>query len=354
MLPIDAAPGCNPDPAKSNSMKAWAIDSYGGPEALRLHELPQPQVGANDVLIKVKAASLNPLDWKVRNGMLKRIRSFDFPLILGNDCAGVVKEVGSEVERFKVGDEVFTRVPKDRIGTLAEFISVDQSAVALKPHNLSFEEAAGIPLVALTAWQALHDFVQIGPGSRVLIQAGAGGVGSLALQIARLLGAEVYTTASLPKHELVRSLGAHRAIDYRNERFEDCVSDCDLVLDTLGGESLKRSVEVLKKNGVIVSISGPLDPQTAQEMELNWLLRRVVRGMSWSIRREARKHGGTYRFLFMRPDGKQLAEIAALLEQGKLKPLLDKVYSFEEAPQAFEYVEKGHASGKVVVRIGGE
>lgn len=179
-------------------------------------------------------------------------------------------------------------------------------------------------------------------------------MGSLAIQFARLEGAQIITTASRPKHELVKSLGASRAIDYRNEKFEDIVSGCDLVLDTLGGESLKRSVKVLNKNGLIVSISGPPDPQTAQDLGLNWLARRAVRAMSWSIRRAARKVGGKYRFLFMRPDGKQLAEIASLIEQGEIEAVVDKVYPFEEAPQAFEYAEKGHATGKVIVQVGTE
>lgn len=330
-------------------MRAWAIQEYGGPVKLHLMDLPTPEVGSNDVLIGIKAASINPLDWKLREGMLKRIRKTEFPLILGNDCSGVVLKVGAGVRNFQEGDEVFTRVPKDRIGTLAEEIAVDADAVAHKPTTLSFTEAAGVPLVALTAWQVLNDFVELKEGRRVFIQAGAGGVGSIALQLARRTGAEVVTTASAPKHELVKELGAHRAIDYRNERFEEQVFECDLIFDTIGGETLERSVQCLKKGGVLVSVSGPLDPQTAEYLGLNWLLRRAVRAMSWSIRRAARKKGGQYRFLFMRPDGEQLQNIGDLIDAGELKVVVDKVFAFQEAPEAFAYAEEGHSTGKVVV-----
>lgn len=331
-------------------MKAWGIQAYGGPEKLELLEVPEPVCGPNDLLIAVHAASLNPLDWKLREGMLRRIRPTRFPLLLGNDLSGVVERVGEQVEGFSVGDEVFARVPKSSIGTLAEKIAVHYAAVAPKPGNLDHEQAASLPLAGLTAWQSLHDVGELKAGQKVLIQAGAGGVGSLAIQLAHLAGAEVATTASAAKHELVRSLGADLAIDYRDQAFEKVLHGYDLVLDTLGGESLIRSFDILKPGGKVVSIAGPLDPYTAEQLQLNGLLRRAIRIMSWSVRRRARQKHCHYRYLFMRPDGKQLAHLGELVQTGQLRPLVDKVYPFAQAKEAFAYAETGHASGKVIIQ----
>ncbi|MGE0487610.1 MAG: NADP-dependent oxidoreductase [Vulcanimicrobiota bacterium] len=333
-------------------MNAWGIHSYGGPEKLELLEVPEPACRPNELLIAIQAASLNPLDWKLREGMLRRIRPTRFPLLLGNDLSGTVERVGDQVEGFAVGDEVFARVPKSSIGTLAEKIAVHSAAVAHKPGNLSHQQAASIPLAGLTAWQALHDVGELQAGQKVLIQAGAGGVGSLAIQLAHLAGAEVATTASAAKHELVRSLGADHAIDYRKEAFEKLLHGYDLVLDTLGGETLIRSFDILKPGGKVVSIAGPLDPYTAEQLQLNGLLRRAIRIMSWSVRRRARQKDCHYRYLFMRPDGKQLAHLGELLRAGQLRPLVDKVYPFAQVKEAFAYAETGHASGKVIIEIG--
>ena len=331
-------------------MKAWVIEKYGGPDVLKLTDLSEPTVGDEDVLIEMRATSVNPLDWKIRNGLLKLVRKANFPLAMGSELSGVVLDVGSKVSAFKPGDEVYSRVNKDRTGTWAERIAVHQSHVARKPKNLTFEETAAIPLAGLTAWQCLVERGRLQKGQKVLIHAGAGGVGTLAIQIAAHLEAEIATTASAPKHELLKSLGAHHCIDYRNENFEDVLSDYDLVLEALGNESAKRSVKVLRKGGQIVSIAGALDPQTAEEMGLGWFLRRAIRISSWSVRRAARAGGCTYRFLFMREDGEQLARLTKLIEAGELKATVDKVFPFEETDQAVAYAERGKSTGKVIIK----
>jgi NADPH:quinone reductase-like Zn-dependent oxidoreductase len=332
-------------------MKAWAIDTYGGPEKLTCRSVPEPNCGPRDLKIQVKAVGLNPVDWKIREGELSRVLSLDFPLVLGSELSGVVESVGSEVQTFSPGDEIFARVGKERMGTLAEKFVVSESLAALKPKGLSHQDAAGLPLAGLTAWQALHDLARVKAGDRVLIHAGAGGVGTLAIQMAKLAGAQVATTASAPKHRLLRELGADQVIDYQNERFEDVLEGCDVILDTVGGETQDRSVDLLREGGTLVSVVGPLDPQTALDLQMNWIVRRAVRFMSWSIRRRCRQKGASYRFHFMRADGRQLAHLAALVESESLKPVTDRSFSFEETAEAFAYAEKGHATGKVIVEL---
>ena len=331
-------------------MKAWHIQKYGGPEVLQFGNLPEPAVADNDVLVQIKAASINPIDWKMRDGMMRMILKQKFPLILGNDLSGVVTATGKNVSRFSIGDEVFARPDKHSIGALAERIAVAEDEVAIKPPSLDFEHAAALPLVGLTSLQALTDHARLRAGQKVLIHAGAGGVGTFAIQYARHLGAYIATTASVAKHELVKSLGADEVIDYRTEDFSEVLADFDVVFDTLGGSELKKSVKVLKPGGIIVSVSGPPGPEFAREWSLSLPMRWVVGLMSLGIRRRAKAADVTYRFFIMHASGEQLDTISALVENGTLKPVVDRVFDFEHADEAIAYAEAGHATGKVIVR----
>ncbi|WP_242207339.1 MULTISPECIES: NADP-dependent oxidoreductase [unclassified Pseudomonas] len=331
-------------------MKAYFIDRYGKQNG-GIGDVSEPVAGAHDVLIEVHAASVNVLDSKVRSGEFKLILPYSFPLVLGNDCAGVVIEVGAAVKGFKPGDAVYARVPEQRIGTFAERIAVEQNAVALKPANLSMEQAAGIPLVALTAWQALVDIARLQKGQKVLIHAGSGGVGTIAIQLAKYLGAVVATTTSTANVEWVKALGADVVIDYKQQHFEQELRDYDVVLNSLGTDVLENSLKVLKPGGQLISISGPPTAEFAKTQGLAWPLRQVMRLLSLSIRRKARKHDVRYSFLFMRPDGAQLNDITTLIEAGEIKPVLDRTFAFESTSEALKYVEQGRAKGKVIVRV---
>lgn len=331
-------------------MKAWYIESYGGPDKLRCGDLPEPQITPDDVLVEVRAASVNPIDWKMRSGMTRLILKQDFPLILGNDLAGVVVGVGSRVSGFSVGDAVYARPDKRQIGAFAERIAMQADEVAPIPAGLDFAEAASLPLVGLTCLQGLGGLAGLAAGQSVLIHAGAGGVGTFAIQYAKHLGARVATTASAAKHELLRSLGADEVIDYRREDFSNILADCDVVLDTVGGDTLKRSVRVLKPGGIIVSVSGPPSPEFAREWGLSLPLRMVVGAMSAGIRRRARAADVRYRFFIMHASGDQLREVAALVEGGAVRPVIDRLFGFDETREALAYAEAGHATGKVVIR----
>jgi NADPH:quinone reductase-like Zn-dependent oxidoreductase len=331
-------------------MKAYFIDRYGKQNG-RIGDVCEPVPGAHDVLIEVHAASVNVLDSKIRSGEFKLILPYSFPLVLGNDCAGVVIAVGAAVKGFKPGDAVYARVPEQRIGTFAERIAVEQNAVALKPANLSMEQAAGIPLVALTAWQALVDIARLQKGQKVLIHAGSGGVGTIAIQLAKHLGAVVATTTSTANVEWVKALGADVVIDYKQQHFEEELRDYDVVLNSLGTEVLENSLKVLKPGGQLISISGPPTAEFAKAQGLAWPLRQVMRLLSLSIRRKARKQDVRYSFLFMRANGAQLQEITTLIEAGEIKPVLDRTFAFESAGEALTYVEQGRAKGKVIVQI---
>jgi NADPH:quinone reductase-like Zn-dependent oxidoreductase len=331
-------------------MKAYFIDRYGKQNG-RMGDVPEPLPGAHDVLIEVHAASVNVLDSKIRSGEFKLILPYSFPLVLGNDCAGVVIEVGAAVKGFKPGDEVYARVPEQRIGTFAERIAVEQNAVALKPANLSMEQAAGIPLVALTAWQALVDIARLQKGQKVLIHAGSGGVGTIAIQLAKHLGAVVATTTSTANVEWVKALGADVVIDYKQQHFEQELRDYDVVLNSLGTDVLENSLKVLRPGGQLISISGPPTTEFAKAQGLAWPLRQVMRLLSLSIRRKARKQDVRYSFLFMRASGTQLQEITTLIEAGEISPVLDRTFAFESTGEALNYVEQGRAKGKVIVRI---
>ena len=331
-------------------MKAFFIERYGKQNGT-IGEVPEPVVGAHDVLIQVHAASVNPLDSKIRSGAFKPILPYALPLVLGNDLAGIVLRVGAAVTRFKAGDEVYARPPESRIGSFAERIAVHQDALALKPANLDMTEAASIPLSALTAWQVLVTSAQLKPGQKVLIHAGSGGVGTLAIQLAKHLGAFVATTTSSANVEWLKALGADRVIDYTREDFASELRDYDVVLNSLGADVLEQSIKVLKPGGQLISISGPPTAAFAQEQGLSWGLRQVMRLLSSGIRRKARKQGVTYRFLFMRADGAQLQAITALIESGAIKPVIDRTFPFQQTADALSYVEQGRAKGKVVVTV---
>ena len=333
-------------------MRAFLVDRYGSGAGLRAGEAPEPELGADDVLVQVRAASINPLDRMIRDGEMKTILPYRVPFILGNDLAGTVVGVGAGVTRFTVGDEVYGRPDKDRIGTFAELIAVHQDDLALKPATLSMEEAASLPLVALTSWQALVERAHVRPGQKVLIQAGSGGLGTIAIQLAKHLGAHVATTTSTTNIDVVKSLGADVVVDYKKQAFETVLHDYDLVLDSLGGETLKKSLDVLRPGGKIISVVGPPDAAFGRELGANSMLRLAMSALSFRTRRRARRRGVTYSFLFMKADGDQLRELTALIETGKIRPVIDTVFPFESTPEALEYLAAGRAkAGKVVVRM---
>ena len=331
-------------------MKAFFIDRYGKQNGM-IGEVPDPVVGVHDVLVQVHATSVNPLDSKIRTGEFKLILPYTFPLVLGNDLAGVVVSTGSAVKRFKPGDEVYARPPEARIGTFAELIAVDENALALKPSNLNMAEAAAIPLAALTAWQVLVETAQLKKGQKVLIHAGSGGVGTLAIQLAKHLGAFVATTTSTANVQWVKALGADVVIDYKQQDFAKELRDFDVVLNSLGADVLEKSIKVLKPGGQLISLSGPPTVQFAQEQSLSWVLGQVMRLLSSGIRRKARRHGVSYAFLFMRANGIQLQKITSLIEAGVIKPVIDRSFPFASTAEALRYVEQGRSKGKVTITI---
>lgn len=335
--------------ASIGGMKAFAVDRYGGPDLLTLRDLPEPEPGPGDLLVEVRAASVNPVDFKIRGGGVKVLVKDRFPLVLGCDCSGEVVRVGAGVTKFAPGDQVFARLSKDRIGTFAERVLVGEAFAAKKPSRLSHAEAASIPLVGLTSWQALVDIGKLQPGGRVLVHAGSGGVGTFAIQLARHLGAVVATTASAKNHDLMVRLGATQVVDYKTERFEDVVEPCDVVFDTQGGETLERSFKVVKPGGVVVTVGGSPDAKFAKAWGLNPLLVLLLRFMMRKVTRLARQKEAEFEYLFMRPDGEQLGRIASLLDQGTIKPVLDRTFPFAETKAAVAYVEAGRAVGKVVI-----
>jgi NADPH:quinone reductase-like Zn-dependent oxidoreductase len=332
-------------------MKSFLIDRYTKGGALRLGESPEPALRDNDVMVEIHAAGVNPLDNKIRDGEFKLILPYRLPLVLGNEVAGVVARVGANVRQFKPGDEVYARPAQDRIGTFAEYIAIDAADVAMKPNNLTMEEAASIPLVALTAWQALVERVNVQKGQKVLIHAGSGGVGTVAIQLAKHLGAYVATTTSTANIDLVKSLGADVVVDYKRDDFEKVLQGYDVVLNSLGKDALEKSLAVLKPGGKLISISGPPDPDFARKSGFGWPLRQVMRLLSSGIRRKSKRLGISYSFLFMTADGGQLGKITSLIEAGGIRPVMDRVFPFERTNEALAYVETGRAKGKVVVAV---
>jgi NADPH:quinone reductase-like Zn-dependent oxidoreductase len=332
-------------------VKAFIVDRYGSKDGLRAGEMPEPELREDEVMVQVHAAGVNPLDAKIRNGEFKLILPYRPPFVLGHDVAGVVVRVGPRVRRFKPGDQVYARPDDFRIGAFAEYIGVKEDSLAIKPRELSMEEAASIPMVGLTAWQALIEKADLQKGQKVFIQAGSGGVGTFAIQLAKHLGATVATTTSTANVELVKSLGADVVIDYKKDTFESLLRDYDVVLNSQDGKTLDKSLRVLKGGGKLISISGPPDPEFGQEIRSPWFVRLVMRLLSFGIRRKARRRNVTYSFLFMKASGRQLREITRLIESGVIRPVVDRVFPFESTNEAIAYVEKGRARGKVVVRV---
>ncbi|MBB6669394.1 NADP-dependent oxidoreductase [Cohnella nanjingensis] len=335
-------------------MKAMIIEKYGKNVPLLMTERPTPDIGEHDVLVEIYAASLNPIDFKVKEGKAKFLLNYKMPLILGNDFSGVVVKVGGQVNAFKPGDEVYGRPRKGRIGTLAEYIAIHEEDISLKPRNLNFEEAASIPLVGLTTYQAFSDILNLQEGQKILIHAGSGGVGTFAIQLAKLMGAYVATTASDKGYDLVKSLGADLIINYKKENFEELLMEYDAVYDTLGGQALEKSFQVLKPNGKIVSISGLPNAKFGKEAKLGWLKTVILSIVSRKITALEKKSRSSYHFLFMKPSGAQLKVIKEFIEEGRIKPVIDKVFQFKDAGLALQYLESGSAKGKVVVKIKGE
>ncbi|UDQ79714.1 NADP-dependent oxidoreductase [Erwinia rhapontici] len=332
-------------------MKAFIIEGYSSKNIGRLTERPEPELRADDVLIRVQATSVNLLDAKIRKGEFRLILPYKLPLILGNDVAGVVVSVGPEVTRFRSGDPVYARPAQQRIGTFAQYIAVNENDLALIPDNLSREEAASLPLVSLTAWQVLVETAKLKKGQKVLIHAGSGGVGTIAIQLAKHLGAFVATTTSTANVAWVKALGADVVIDYKTQDFSTLLHDYDVVLNSLGSDVLAKSLQVLKPGGQLISISGPPTPAFATEQGLSWGLKQVMRLLSYRIRRQAKRRGIRYSFVFMRASGAQLSEISALVEAGVIKPVVDRVFPFAGIKDALAYIETGRAKGKVVVRV---
>ena len=332
-------------------MKAFIVDRYGKGNGVWLGEMPEPALRDDDVLIEVHAASVNPVDLKIRDGMFKRFLPYRLPFILGSDLAGVVVKVGSRVRRFKPGDEVYAQSDQDRIGAFAEFIAIREDGVAIKPKTLTMEEAASIPLVGLTAWQVLIERAGLKKGQKVLIHAGSGGVGTFAIQLAKHLGATVATTTSTANVDLVKSLGGDIIVDYKKDDFENVLSDYDVVLNSLDKDTLEKSVRMLKPGGKLISISGPPDPAFAESIGANWVMRLAIRLLSYRIRKKAERRHASYSFLFMRSSGEQLREIASLIDSGIIRPVVDTVFPFESTKEALAYVEKGRAKGKVIVKV---
>jgi len=332
-------------------MKAFVLERYGKKRPLQLADMPMPALRDDEVLVQVHASGVNLLDAKIRNGEFKLILPYRLPLILGHDVAGVVTQVGLRVRQFKPGDEVYARADDFRIGTFAEFVPVKEASLALKPKCLTMEEAASIPLVALTAWQALVERAQLQKGQKVFIQAGSGGVGTFAIQLAKHLGATVATTTSTTNVAFVKSLGADVVIDYKTQDFEDVLRDYDVVLNSQDNKTLEKSLRVLKHGGKVISISGPPDPAFGKEIKAPVFVKLVLRLLSAGIRRRARRRVVDYSFLFMRANGSQLREVTRLLDAGHIRPVIDRTFPFESTNEALAYVEAGRAKGKVVIKV---
>ena len=332
-------------------MKALILKRYGGPNQIAFADTPRPVPKADEILVQVHAAGLNPIDNMISKGTFKPIIRMRLPSTLGSDLAGTVVEVGSRVTRFKVGDSVFASTFDLDIGALAEFAAIPEKVAALKPANLDFVQAASIPMVGLTSWQALKERANVQPGQKVFIPAGSGGIGTFAIQLAKHFGAKVGTTTSTGNVELVRSLGADEVIDYKKQEFEEVLKDYDFVLGTVRGDAIEKSLQILSPNSTVISLIGPPDAAFARARGMNFLMKFVFGLLSRKIIGRARKRRVGYSFLFVRPDGEQLTKIAKLLQAETIRPVIDQTFSFEQAKEALAYLEKGRAKGKVVVRM---
>jgi NADPH:quinone reductase-like Zn-dependent oxidoreductase len=332
-------------------MKALILKRYGKSDQIAFADIPRPTIKPDEMLVQVHAAGLNPIDYMIPKGTFKPILRFQLPATMGSDLAGVVVEVGSRVTRFKPGDSIFASIFDLGTGALAEFAVVPENAAAIKPVNLDFVQAASIPMVGLTSWQALKERAGLKPGQKVFIPAGAGGIGTFAIQLAKHLGAKVGTTTSTGNVGLVLRLGADEVIDYKKQKFEDELQDYDVVLGTVRGDGIEKSLRILKPKSSVVSLIGPPDAAFARARGMNFLMRFVFGLISGKIIRQARKRGAEYSFLFVHPDGRQLAEIGKLLDAGHIYPVIDKVFPFDQTKEALAYLEEGRAKGKVVVKL---
>lgn len=331
-------------------MKALLLRRYGNNQ-VDFADVQKPEIKPDELLVQVHAAGLNPIDNMIPKGTFKPILKFHLPATLGSDLAGVVVDVGSQVTRFKLGDPVFASIFDLGTGSLAEFVAVPESVAALKPANLDFVQAASIPMVGLTSWQAVKERMRLKSGQKIFIPAGSGGIGSFAIQLAKFLGAKVGTTTSTGNIDWVKNLGADEVIDYKQQEFEKVLQGYDAVLGTIGGEAIEKSLHILNPESRIVSLVGPPDANFARERGMNFIMRLVFSLLSFKIIRNAKKHDVEYSFLFVHPDGRQLAEIGKLLDAGHIVPVIDKVFPFDQAKEALAYLKKGRAKGKVVIKM---
>ena len=332
-------------------MKALVLKRYGGPDHVQFADIPRPVPKADEILVQVRAVGLNPIDNMIPKGSFKPILKFKLPATMGSDLAGVAVEVGTSVRRFKPGDEVFASIFDLGTGSLAEFAVVPESAAALKPSNVDFVPAASVPMVALTAWQALKERAGVRPGQKVFIPAGSGGIGTFAIQLAKHFGATVGTTTSTGNVDLMKRLGADEIVDYKKQDFQDVLRGYDVVLNTLRGDEVKKSLRIMNPNGIVVSLTGPADAEFGRARSMGSLFVFIFRLMSFWLVRQARKLHVRYSFLFVRPSGNQLSEIGELLGAGTIRPVVDQVFPFDRAKDALAYLETGRAKGKVVVQM---
>jgi NADPH:quinone reductase-like Zn-dependent oxidoreductase len=328
------------------------ITKYGDLNtSLEIQEVPIPTIGPNQILIKTHAASFNPLDFKIVRGDFKTIRKIQFPRGIGRDVSGVIEKVGEKVKKLQIGDKVYSRIDENFVGTMAEYVISNAIDVALMPSNLNYGEAASIPLAGLTVYQSLIDIAKLSSGENILIHAGSGGVGTIAIQLSKHLGANVTTTTSTNNVDMVKNLGADKVIDYTKQSFLDVNEKYDVVYDTLGGQHTVDSFKVLKENGRVVSIAGELDDITAEQLGLNKFIRFILSMKARKVKKAASRINASYRFYLMSPNGKQLNELAKLYEKESIKPVIDNIYTFEESIAAIDYLSKGRAKGKVVIEF---
>ncbi len=332
-------------------MKQVFITGYGKiKENLQFIESNRPQVNTNEVLIEIHAAGVNPIDYKIINGLLKPIKKLTFPAPIGFDVSGTIVEIGEGVTNFEIGDEIYSRVPTKDPGTFAEYIAIDSRVVAKKPTNISFEQASSIPLVGLTTIQGFA-LADIKNGDRILIHAGSGGIGTFAIQYAKTRGAFVYTTTSTKNVSWVKELGADVVIDYNKENYLNIVTGVDIVLDTLGKNYSRDAFSVLKKGGKVITLIGDLDNETAKELGLNSFIRFLLSIKRMKIDKARKRMSALYRFVIIEPNANQLNDISSLIEGELLKPIIDRVFPLNNVIEALQYLKKGHAKGKVVIKI---
>ena len=332
-------------------MQAIVMTGYGGEDVVQVRDMPKPKIRDDEVLVEVYSVGVNPIDIKLRKGEMKPLLTYKLPIIIGADLAGKVLEVGSKVTRFKKGDEVYTSLSTSKMGAFAEYVAVKEQDLSLKPENLTFDEAASLPMVALTGYQALHDVAKVKPGQKVFVEAGSGGLGTFAIQLAKALGAEVATTTSAENVEWVRKLGADRVINYQKEKFNEVISNYDVVFHSVDREPTTRGFNILKPGGHLLSVVGPPDFKFAKRLGLNIFMQMVCSILGWKVTKLSKKTGAHYTFIFVVPSGKQLNEIKNLVENTKIKPVVDRVFPMEQMKEAFAYVALGRTKGKVVLNV---